>query len=80
MEIIIIILLIFLSIIMYIIYNILNKIEYLEEFIETQEKNDTILLETLRRIDSSQMFEKDDDVGSLFIQIKQTIERFKQKK
>lgn len=65
---------------MYIIYNILNKIEYLEEFIETQEKNDTILLETLRRIDSSQMFEKDDDVGSLFIQIKQTIERFKQKK
>jgi len=77
MEIIVILLLILLSVSIYTIYNLLIKLEYLDEFIETQEKNDTILLETLRRIDSRQMFEKDDDVGSLFMQIKQTIEHFK---
>jgi hypothetical protein len=78
MEIIVILLLIFLSVSLYTIYNLLIKLEYLDEFIEKQEKNDTILLETLRRIDSRQMFEKDDDVGTLFMQIKQTIEHFKQ--
>jgi len=77
MEIIVILLLILLSVSIYTIYNLLIKLEYLDEFIENQEKNDTILLETLRRIDSRQMFEKDDDVGSLFMQIKQTIEHFK---
>lgn len=77
MEVIVILLLIVLSVSAYMIYNLLIKLEYLNEFIETQEKNDTMLLETLRRIDSRQMFEKDDDVGSLFIQIKQTIEHFK---
>ena len=71
-------LLIFLSVSLYTIYNLLIKLEYLDEFIEKQEKNDTMLLETLRRIDSRQMFEKDDDVGTLFMQIKQTIEHFKQ--
>ena len=78
METIVILLLIFLSVSLYTIYNLLKKLEYLEEFIENQEKNDTMLLETLRRIDSRQMFEKDDDVGTLFMQIKQTIEQFKQ--
>jgi hypothetical protein len=78
MEIIVILLLIFLSVSLYTIYNLLIKLEYLDEFIEKQEKNDTMLLETLRRIDSRQMFEKDDDVGTLFMQIKQTIEHFKQ--
>ena len=77
MEIIVILLLILLSVSIYTIYNLLIKLEYLDEFLENQEKNDTILLETLRRIDSRQMFEKDDDVGSLFMQIKQTIEHFK---
>jgi hypothetical protein len=32
----------------------------------------------LRQIDNRQMFEKDDEVGSIFYQIKETIERFKQ--
>ena len=35
-------------------------------------------MEALRQIDSREMFEKDDDVGSIFYQIKETIERFKQ--
>jgi len=34
----------------------------------------------LRIIDSGGMFEKDDEVGSVFHQIKETIEKFKQQK
>jgi uncharacterized protein YxeA len=62
----------------YTIYNLLSKLERYEEFVEQQEQYNTTLLETLREIDSKQMFEKDDEVGSLFTQIKDTIELFKQ--
>lgn len=69
----------------WIIYNLLRKLEKYEDFIEEYErfmidertKNES-LLEALRQIDNRQMFEKDDDVGSIFYQIKETIERFKQ--
>ena len=67
-------------------WNLLKKIERYEDIIE---ENDTFiqeelqrneaLLEALRQIDSKQMFEKDDDVGSIFSLIKETIEKFKQK-
>ncbi len=62
----------------YTIYNLLSKLERYEEFVEQQEQYNTTLLETLREIDSKQMFEKDDEVGSLFTQVKDTIELFKQ--
>ena len=62
----------------YAVYNLLSKVERYEDFIDQQELNNQTLLETLRRIDSKQMFEKDDEVGSLFTQIKDTIELFKQ--
>jgi len=62
----------------YAVYNLLSKVEKYEDFITQQELNNKTLLETLRRIDSKQMFEKDDEVGSLFTQIKDTIEQFKQ--
>jgi hypothetical protein len=79
MELIIIIFLIVcLAVAGYTIYNLLNKLEKLEDFIDLQEQNNITLLETLRSIDSKQMFEKDDEVGSLFTQIKNTIEIFKQ--
>ena len=39
--------------------------------------NNEKLLEKLKEIDQKQMFEKDDEVGSIFYQIKETIERFK---
>ena len=67
-------------------WNLLKKLEKYEEIIE---ENDTFiqdelqrneaLLDALRQIDNRQMFEKDDDVGSIFSLIKETIERFKQK-
>lgn len=78
MELIIIILIVFLAAAGYTIYNLLNKLEKLEDFIDLQEQNNITLLETLQNIDSKQMFEKDDEVGSLFTQIKETIQIFKQ--
>ena len=74
----IIILVVFLAVAGYTIWNLLNKLEKLEDFIDLQEQNNITLLETLQEIDSKQMFEKDDEVGSLFTQIKDTIETFKQ--
>jgi len=63
---------------LYAVYNLLSKVEKYEDFIDQQELNNQTLLETLRRIDSKQMFEKDDEVGSLFLQIKDIINQFKQ--
>jgi hypothetical protein len=62
----------------YIIFNTLKKLEKYEEFIEIETQRNEALLEALRQIDSREMFEKDDEVGSIFYQIKETIERFKQ--
>ncbi len=85
MEIVIIILLAFTFSMSWIIWNLLTKLEKLEDLVQDYEdflnreriKNES-LLEALRQIDNRQMFEKDDDVGSIFYQIKETIERFKQ--
>ena len=52
-------------------------IEENEEFIQSELERNEALLEALRQIDERQMFEKDDEVGSIFYQIKETIERFK---
>ncbi len=69
----------------YVIWNLLKKlekqediIEENEEFIQKELQRNEALLEALRQIDNRQMFEKDDEVGSIFYQIKETIERFKQ--
>jgi hypothetical protein len=62
----------------YVIIINLQKIESYEDFIEKEIGRNEALLEALRQIDERQMFEKDDDVGSVFYQIKETIERFKQ--
>jgi hypothetical protein len=78
MEIIIIFLVVLLSAAGYTIFNILNKLEKYEDFLEEELQRNEALLEALREIDSREMFEKDDEVGSIFYQIKETIERFKQ--
>ena len=68
----------------YAVYNLLRKLEKFEEvleesdtFVQDELKRNEALLEALRQIDQRQMFEKDDDVGSVFNQIKETIIRFK---
>jgi hypothetical protein len=62
----------------YAIYNTLSKLEKYEDFLQQEVTRNEALLEALREIDSREMFEKDDEVGSIFYQIKETIERFKQ--
>lgn len=71
----------------YVVWNLLKKLEKYEDIIEENEgfiqselERNEALLEALRQIDQRQMFEKDDDVGSIFYQIKETIERFKTQK
>ena len=68
-----------------IIRNLLFKLEKYEDIIEENDKfieaelqRNEALLEALRQIDQRQIFEKDDEVGSIFYQIKETIEKFKQ--
>jgi predicted Holliday junction resolvase-like endonuclease len=68
------------------IYNLLQKLEKYEDiieendiFLQTELERNEALLEALRQIDNRQMFEKDDEVGTIFYQIKETIEKFKQK-
>ena len=65
-------------------YNLLQKLEKYEViiiendiFLQKELERNEALLEALREIDSREMFEKDDEVGSIFYQIKETIEKFK---
>jgi len=74
------------AVLSYAVYNLLKKLEVYEEtfeqtekFIQTEINRNEALLEALRQIDERQMFEKDDEVGSIFYQIKETIEKFKQR-
>ena len=74
------------AVLSYAVYNLLKKLEVYEEtfeqtekFIQTEINRNEALLEALRQIDERQMFEKDDEVGSIFYQIKETIEKFKTK-
>ena len=78
MELIVIILVVFLAVAGYTIWNLLNKLEKLEDFITLQEERDIQLLSNLRDLDSKQMFEKDDEVGSVFDKIKEIIEAYKE--
>ena len=66
------------------IINLTKKVEKYEDIIDENDKfivdelgRNEALLEALRQIDNRQMFEKDDDVGSIFNLIKETIERYK---
>jgi hypothetical protein len=86
MQLMIIILTIFLAIAGYSVWILLNKLEKYEDiieendiFLQTELERNEALLEALREIDTRQMFEKDDEVGSIFYQIKETIEKFKTK-
>jgi hypothetical protein len=87
MQLTIILLSMLLTIMTWVIINLLKKlekyednIEEYEKFIDDELKRNEALLEALRLIDSREMFEKDDEVGSIFYQIKETIERFKKQK
>ena len=64
------------GVLVYGIVNILNKLEYYENFISNRREQYIQLLNSIREIDSKELFEKDDDVGGVFTQIKEEIESF----
>lgn len=64
------------GILIYALNNALNKIESYEKFILDRRESYQRLLYNIREIDSKELFEKDDDVGGVFTQIKEEIESF----
>lgn len=59
------------------IINLLNKIDTYENFILDRQEAYKNLLYRIREIDSKELFEKDDEVGVTFDEIKNEIEEFK---
>ena len=62
----------------YIIWNLLNKVELLETWVEDFSDRVAGTWEEIKTIDSTGHFEADDEVGSIFTSIKQTIEELNQ--
>ena len=62
----------------YIIWNLLNKVELLESWVEDFSDRVAGTWEEIKTIDSTGHFEADDEVGSIFTSIKQTIEELNQ--
>lgn len=59
------------------IINLLKKVDAYETFIVDRQEAYEALLARIREIDYKQMFEKDDEVGVTFDDIKNEIEEFK---
>lgn len=59
------------------ILNLLTKVDTYENFILDRQEAYESLLQRIRDIDSREIFEKDDEVGVTFDDIKNEIEEFK---
>jgi hypothetical protein len=59
------------------ILNLLNKVDAYEDFILDRQAAYEALLQRIRDIDYKEIFEKDDEVGVTFDDIKNEIEQFK---
>jgi len=53
----------------YVIFNLSNKITLYEQTIQGFYEDASIILHTMRALDEKQMFETDDEVGTLFQQL-----------
>ena len=62
----------------YVIWNLLNKVELLETWVEDFSDRVAGTWEEIKTIDSTGHFEADDEVGSIFTSIKETIEELNQ--
>jgi len=62
----------------YVIWNLLNKVELLETWVEDFSDRVANTYEEIKTIDSTGHFEADDEVGSIFSSIKDTIEELNQ--
>jgi len=70
-------LLILIGILCYGLFISIKKIDVYEQFIIDRKDEYNRLLYRLRELDQKEMFEKDDDVGIIFSQLKEEIEQFK---
>ena len=62
----------------YVIWNLLNKVELLETWVEDFSDRVAGTWEEIKTIDSTGHFEAEDEVGSIFSSIKETIEELNQ--
>ena len=62
----------------YVVWNLLNKVELLETWVEDFSDRVAGTWEEIKTIDSTGHFEADDEVGSIFSSIKETIEELNQ--
>ena len=62
----------------YVVWNLLNKVELLETWVEDFSDRVAGTWEEIKKIDSTGHFESDDEIGSIFTSIKQTIEELNQ--
>lgn len=54
---------------LYLVYNLTNKVEFYEANIGEFYSRVAIVLHSMRAVDEKQMFENDDEVGSVFQQL-----------
>ena len=59
----------------YVIWNLMKKTELLETWVETFTRRIQYIQEDLKVIDSTGHFEADDEVGTIFKQIQDTIDQ-----
>lgn len=71
------ILIVIIGVLFYTLKTALDKIEVYEQFIIDRRDSYYQLLQNIRDIDAKQIFEKDDEVGVTFDEIKSEIEEFK---
>lgn len=63
---------------LYVNYNLFRKLEVLEDEIESNLNIFRGIYTTMKEIDSTGAFESDDEVGSVFADLKQVVERNEQ--
>ena len=71
------VLIVIIGVLFYTLKTALDKIEIYEQFIIDRRDAYYQLLQNIRDIDANQIFEKDDEVGVTFDEIKTEIEEFK---
>jgi hypothetical protein len=71
------VLIVIIGLLYYTLKTALDKLEVYEQFIIDRRDSYYQLLQNIRDIDAKQIFEKDDEVGVTFDEIKNEIEEFK---
>jgi hypothetical protein len=71
------VLIVIIGLLYYTLKTALDKLEVYEQFILDRRDSYYQLLQNIRDIDAKQIFEKDDEVGVTFDEIKNEIEEFK---